>query len=187
MRPGMASSPRTELRMVAAYALTPFVAFTFAYIAEMTLWARASTVTRVTTVLANGTTVIRGTGGSAPSDIALSLAMTAGLVAVFVTVFGALPMVAWLMGRGRISLRTLVLLGAALGNAPFAVLCLLIFVSHFARGTMPDNPGDLWYGTGPAFRMVTEGLFVGIGCAAVFWAVGIRGSNVEKSGHTTDA
>jgi hypothetical protein len=158
--------------MVAAYALTPFVAFAFAYIAEMTLWRRAGT-------FVSGTTVTMGTGGSGPSEIALALAMTAGLVAVFVTVFGVIPMVAWLMGRGQLSLRTLVLLGAALGNAPFALLCLFIFVSHVAQGRLPDNPGDLWYGPSGAFRTVTEGLFVGMGCAAVFWAVCIRGSDVS--------
>jgi len=183
----MAASPRTELRMVAAYALTPFVAFAFAYIAEMTLWARVTTLASGRTVLANGATVITATGGSAPSHVALSLALTAGVMAVFVTVFGVLPLVAWLMGRGRLSLRTLVFLGAALGNAPFAVLCLLIFVSHLARGTMPANPGDFWHGPGPAFHMITEGIFVGMGCAAVFWAVAIRGTEVDQGARDTDA
>jgi len=157
--------------MVAAYALTPFAAFAFAYVAEMTLWGHAGSYARGNVVT---------TAGSAPSEVALSLAMGAGLIAVFVTVFGLLPLVAWLVGRGPLSLRMVLLLGGRRGIATIALLCLLIFVSHLARGTMPDNPGDLWYGSRAAFRTATEGLFVGMGCAAVFWVVAIRGTEVDE-------
>jgi hypothetical protein len=166
------------MRMVGAYALMPFVAGALTFLAEMTLWSHAGNYVTGTNV---------HIGGSAPEAIALSLAMGVGLVAVFVTIFGAVPLVAWSIRRGRVSLRQALVAGAALGNAPIAVLFVLIVIHHIGRGTMPDNPGNLFYGAGGAFRTVTEGFFVGMGCAAVFWAVAIRGSEVDKGRPVSDA
>ena len=166
------------MRMMGAYVLMPFVAFVLAYVAEMTLWGHAGTYVTGTTV---------HTGGSAPAAIALSLAMAAALMAVFVTIFGAVPLVLWLIRRGRVSLRQALIAGAALGNAPAAVLLVLILIHHIGRGTMPDNPGDVWYGARGAFRTITEGMFVGMGCAAVFWVLAIRGTEVDKGPRDTDA
>jgi hypothetical protein len=164
--------------MVGAYALMPFAAFALAYVAEMTLWSHGG-------IYVTGTTVHRV--GSTPEAVALSLAMAAGLMAVFVTIFGAVPLVAWSIRRGRVSLRQALVAGAALGNAPAAVLFVLVIIHSIRRGTMPDNPANLWYGAGGAFRTVTEGMFVGMGCAAVFWALAIRGTEVNKRARATDA
>ena len=164
--------------MMGAYVLMPFVAFALAYVAEMTLWGHAGTYVTGTTVY---------TGGSAPEAIALSLAMGAALMAVFVTIFGAVPLVAWLIRRGRVSLRQAVIAGAALGNAPVAILVLLVFIHRIAGGAAPENQGALLYGVAGAFRTITEGMFVGMGCAAVFWVLAIRGTEVDKGPRDTDA
>jgi hypothetical protein len=63
----------------------------------------------------------------------------------------------------------------------------LILIHYIGRGTLPDNPGDLWYGARGALRTITEGAFVGMGCAAVFWAIAIRGTEVDQARGATDA
>jgi hypothetical protein len=114
-----------------------------------------------------------------PVDAAVSLAIGVGIIALVVTLVGAVPAVVWMIGRGPLSLRKLLLLGAALGNAPFAIIVVSIIVAHLVSGTLSGDVGRLWYGLAGTVRAIALGLLCGVGSAAVFWAVAIRGTAAE--------
>jgi hypothetical protein len=67
---------------------------------------------------------------SDPADAAIAFAGATGLVGFFVTLCGALPVVAWLHDRRAIMCRDVMLGGLLLGMAPGAVLSLLAFLSN---------------------------------------------------------
>jgi hypothetical protein len=109
-----------------------------------------------------------------PVASAISFSFGVGLVALVVTVCGVLPTVLYLLKRGPLSLKKVLVGGAALGNAPFILLVAAILVSHFARGTMSPDVGRLWYGFRGAVRATAISSYLGVGSAAVFWLVAGR-------------
>jgi hypothetical protein len=112
-------------------------------------------------------------------DSAASLGMGVGMLAVFMTAAGAVPGVFWLKRRRPLSLRTLLLLGAVLGNVPFAIIILGIVVVHLLSGTLSVDIARNWYGLFGAVVRTVIGLICGMGSAAVFWAVAVRGTKPE--------
>jgi hypothetical protein len=154
--------------MVAGFALVPLVAGALSFVAFLTFW----TLLPQRPVVA-GTMI--ASGGSSTIDNALAAAAGAVLLAILVTVFAAVPAVSWLAGRGRVTLRTSLLLGAALGNAPFVIGLIVGLVYQIAHGTVPDHPAELWYGAAGALRVMASGCFVGAGSAAAFWLIALRG------------
>ena len=113
-----------------------------------------------------------------------SFAILTGVIAVVITVAGAVPVVHSLMKRGAVSLKQLLLAGLALGNAPFAVyavMALMFTLMHVANGTIADHLSplpDLIAGT---LRVIAIGSFFGMASAAIFWAVAILGTDASSS------
>jgi hypothetical protein len=109
-------------------------------------------------------------------DAAASLGTGVAILAVVVTVFGAIPAVVWMNGRRPLSLRNLLVLGAVLGNVPFVFIVVGISAAHLASGTLSTDVGQYWYGRSGAMIRTMLGLICGMGSAVVFWLVGVRGN-----------
>jgi hypothetical protein len=126
--------------------------------------------------------------GGAPIDSldsAASLGMGIGILALVMTVFGALPAVAWLSRRQAPSLRNLLLIGGALGNLPFLLSVGGIVATHLMRGTLSSDIGRYWNGLSGAAVRTVMGLVCGMGAAAVFWGVVVRGTTGTVAGVRT--
>ena len=109
-------------------------------------------------------------------DDAVSLGAGVGILATVMTCVGVIPGVVWLKTQGTLSLTRLLMLGAVLGNVPFAVILIGIVVVHMASGTLSTDIGQYWDGWSGAGVRTALGLICGIGSAAVFWVVAVRGT-----------
>ena len=99
--------------------------------------------------------------GGVPADVmgfTFAMAMVVGVVALGITVIGALPAAVWLMKRRRISLQEALLAGLGFGNLPFAL-----------GGLMADTYENVGLIRGLAFSSV-----LGAACGAVFWWIALR-------------
>lgn len=112
-----------------------------------------------------------------PVGAAASVGLAVGILALFVTVAGALPGVLWLAGRGRLPLRRLLFLGAILGNAPLILIIVVATTVNVVAGT-PERGREL-YGLAGNIARVAIGLGCGTVGAAVFWAIAIRKSELD--------
>ncbi|HUQ70383.1 MAG TPA: hypothetical protein VM165_12710, partial [Planctomycetaceae bacterium] len=112
--------------------------------------------------------------GSPSYDAAgpLSLAVTI-FAAPIATIFGAVPGVAWLIRRGRLTLRNLLILGAAVGNIPIATLMVLVLLEQLRNGTLRSG-GPLQLLGAPLM-----GAWFGVWSALFFWFVSIRGTELD--------
>jgi hypothetical protein len=108
-------------------------------------------------------------------DSAGSLGAGVGVLATVMTAVGVVPGVVWLRRRGTLSLTRLLMLGAGLGNLPLAVIMIGIVVVHAASGTLSADIGQYWEGWSGAGVRTAMGLICGMGSAAVFWVVAVRG------------
>jgi len=104
-------------------------------------------------------------------DSAESLAAGVGILAVVMTLLGAVPGVISLIHRRSLSLARLLILGAALGNVPFALIVLGVIALHAVRGTLSADIARYWYGLSGAAVRVAMGLITGTGSAAAFWFI----------------
>jgi hypothetical protein len=109
-------------------------------------------------------------------DSAGSFGAGVGILATVMTCVGVLPGVVWLKTRRTLSLSRLLMLGAVLGNVPFAVIMIGIVAVHVASGTLSADIGQYWEGWSGAGVRTAMGLICGIGSAAVFWVVAVRGT-----------
>jgi hypothetical protein len=100
---------------------------------------------------------------------ARSLAFGAGLAAVFVTLLGALPAIAWLSNR-PVTMSTTLAAGAILGNAPAAILLFLVAV----HGDDTPSMYDALYGLAGWLRTIAFGTLIGLVCATSFWWIAGR-------------
>ena len=100
---------------------------------------------------------------------ALPVAMAAGLSAVFVTLLGALPAIAW-FSRAPVTLSKTLTAGAVLGNSPVAVLMLLIAL-HPNSSSTDSGAADSMFA---AFPVIAFGTAIGLICAAAFWWIAGR-------------
>ena len=105
---------------------------------------------------------------SDPFDAAMSFAVGVGLVGLIVTIFGALPSLLWLLKRGPVSRRQVLISGAVLGNIPSALIVLGLAASRLSDGAMPEL-SQLTYGPAGAIRAIAFGSFIGMASAAIFW------------------
>lgn len=144
------------VRLVAAFALLPFVAAALAYVG-FPLFAQS---------------LLKQVNGSFSSDAAVSFAAGTFIVAVFMTVI-AVPIVSVMRQRGPITFGNALVWGVVLGNAPFLVVSALILVVQLFAGA-PQDAGDKWYGATGAMRTITTSTLMGAALASVFWVVGIR-------------
>lgn len=102
-------------------------------------------------------------------DSAASLGLGVAILAVPTTFAAAVPGVMWLRRHGPLSLGRLMMLGALLGNVPFALIIAGIVVVNAFRGTLVVH---YWYGFEALVR-VSLGVISGAGSAAVFWLVAV--------------
>jgi hypothetical protein len=160
------SSPRTAVRRLAGFAVAPPAAVFLALVSYDLLW--------YTDMLSGGAPI-------ASIDAAAAFGTGVGIIAVAMTLC-AVPLVASLESRGPVSFGRVLMLGAALGNVPFAVIVLGIVAVH-PHDILSGDIGRFWYGFPGAVQRVAMGLASGIGSASLFWIVGIRGGTVhEESG-----
>jgi hypothetical protein len=157
-------SPRIAVRLLAGFAVAPLAAVFMALVTYDVLWYAGML------------------SGGAPIDSidgAVSLGLGVGIIAVVMTC-GAVPLVAWLASRGAVSFGQLMLVGAALGNVPFAFIVLGVVAAHPFSEVLSGDVGGFWYGLAGAAQRVTIGLASGIGAASLFWMVGIRGTAMQR-------
>ena len=112
------------------------------------------------------------------------LAVLTGLIALVVTVAGAVPAFYSMAKRGPISLKQTLLAGLALGNAPFVVAALVAIafaLMHVAAGTISDHLAPLSDLIAGNLALIAAGSFLGVASAAVFWAVAILGTGASTS------
>jgi hypothetical protein len=141
------------------FAILPFVAAALAYVGFPIFEASARSQL----------------GGSPASmnDSALAFAAGTFFVAVFVTAFGAVPIVTSMLRRGPVSLKQSVIGGVALGNAPFLlVVTAMLIVQIFTAS--PSSAGTHWYGLSGALRTITMSTLMGAALGSVFWVVALR-------------
>jgi hypothetical protein len=143
-----------EMRLFAGFVVQPFAAAILGFIAfpliDLTL---------------------EGGGTTDRPGAAMSIALAAGLAAVLVTVCGAFPVVVWFLKRGPLRLRQILWGGVILGNLPFAVIVLLAIVTNNVSANAS------WLGL---LRSLAFGALFGVVGAALFWAISIRGTDMEK-------
>jgi hypothetical protein len=97
----------------------------------------------------------------------------AGVVASFVTGFGAYPTLRWLLKRGPLTRAQTMIGGVVLGNVPGALIVLLLAARHLSRGVSPTLENTM-YGAAGAVRIVLLGSILGLACALVFWRLAGR-------------
>ena len=123
--------------------------------------------------------VAAGIGGR-PVDMldgAIAFGLGMGIASLLVIVFGALPLLVWLLKRGPVTLRHALLSGAALGNLP--VLLIVIRLLSMGLGSEAFFGGREW--ALGAWRAVLVGSAIGMASAAVFWLVAGRAFQAEPT------
>jgi len=105
-----------------------------------------------------------------PVDSALSLATGVGVIAVVVTVFGAVPVVTWLSRRRALTLRTRLLVGAILGNLLFILIVLAVLATY---GRLSSDVARLWDGSARAMSARARGFGSDVVSASPFWLVAV--------------
>lgn len=154
---------RTERRLVAAFALVPVAIGLVSFVGWWAILVRRPSV-------------------GDPASAAWSVAFGTSIIGTVVTVFGAVPGFIWLRRRGRLSLRSLVILGVVLGNVPLGLIMLGVLGTHAANGTRGwETLGTAWGGLRGTARLVLLGTAYGAASAAAFWLVGVRGSGLART------
>lgn len=161
MRAPVEATPRTEMRMLVGYVLTPLMCG-----ALMAL-----------TVVAERALGVWTFNGSPSTDAAGPLSFAVMIFAApIATIFGAVPGVAWLIRRGRLTLRNLLILGAGSGNIPIVILAVLIVLEKLRNETLTSvEPVQLFGLFGPLLL----GAWFGVWSALFFWWVAVRGTELD--------
>lgn len=108
-------------------------------------------------------------------DAAESLGL--GITVLAVVMLGAvLPGIAWLNRTGRLSIRPLLVLGAALGNGPLGLIVAVVALVAIQRGESMPDIGRNWEGPGGALIRIVLGSTTGMGSALVYWLVAVVGA-----------
>lgn len=114
-----------------------------------------------------------------PDGVARGFALLTAILGSIVTIAGAVPVVLWLIRRGRLRLAELLLAGLVLGNAPFGwyvfALVVPITIMHLVMGTLSEHLLPASALIAGAARAVAIGSFFGVLSAAVFWLVAVFG------------
>ena len=109
------------------------------------------------------------------------------IVSLVVTVAGAVPTVAWLLTRGRLSITQIIITAVALGNAPFAISVAGVVLFYIAgTATLADVGYVLFSGPMGAVRALVIGSVMGVASGVIFWAVAIRGTGYGRRASTSN-
>ena len=112
-----------------------------------------------------------------------AIAMLAGIMGLFVTLSGAMPVVYWLIRRGPVTFAQILIAGLALGNVPFAIYALAMIpyaLLHLALGTLKDHLIPVSALLAGALFSIAIGTGMGMISAAVFWFAAFRGTDVTR-------
>jgi hypothetical protein len=160
----IALSPAAELRVLLGLAVQPFVTALLAFV--------SFPVVEYTGRPLYGGRLVD------PFDGAVSFAAGAGIAGLVMAVFGALPVLAWLLKRGPISRRQALIFGAVLGNVPGVLIVATLAARGLRQGAMPGL-SELTYSPMGAVRAIALGSFIGAASAGVFWWIAGRHIGVE--------
>jgi type III secretory pathway component EscT len=61
------------------------------------------------------------------------------------------------------------------------MIVVAILVMHLVNATLSTEVAGLWYGVNGSVRAIALGLLIGTISAAVFWVVGIRGTELRRA------
>jgi hypothetical protein len=153
-----ADAKLAELRLVMAFATLPMFAALLMYGLCLGLWSADLWVFE----------------GTPSADGAASLALSVGIIALVMAIFGAVPAVAWLTRRGSASLPGLLAAGAVIGNVPIAVIIAGTVLVQSVRGGLSRDVFTLWGGPFGIGRAIALGLFFGMASAVFLWVIAIR-------------
>jgi hypothetical protein len=112
----------------------------------------------------------------------IGLGMGIALLSLLVMGAAALPLLIWVGGRGPLSFRKVLFLGAVAGNVPFPVIVIAVLLVQLTKGTLSWDVSRLWDGLFGTVRAVALGLVIGPASAAVFWVVGVWGTEAQRLG-----
>lgn len=147
-------TPAQEMRVLVAFAAQPLVAALIAFaIFPIIEWTSRW---------------LDGGRFGDPLQAAVSVALGAALVTILVVPLVALPAFAWLVRRGPLTRRRVLVSGALLGNVPGVAIVLLVAVHALTSG----NHLELTRVTHDPLGLIRAGAlgsFVGLVSASVFW------------------
>jgi hypothetical protein len=103
-------------------------------------------------------------------DGAVAFGLGIGIASVLVIVFGALPLLVWLLKRGPVTRRHALLAGAVLGNLPWVLIAMRLL--SMGLGWEVLTGGHQWL-LG-SWRALLFGSTIGMASAGVFWLLAGR-------------
>jgi hypothetical protein len=151
-----------RLRLVLGFAILPAAAAILAFWVHRVVWSSGP---------------YDGARWSDPVDAAIAFAAGVAVIAVIVTVAGAVPTISWLLTQDHVSLKQILIARVALGNAPFAIVVAGVLLLNLAGPTTSADVAHVL--SGPpmgAVRAIVIGSAIGVVSGIVFWAVAIRGT-----------
>jgi hypothetical protein len=154
-----APSAPNRYRLLAAFAVLPFVDGLAAFVGFPVVW------------------YMGGHDGQPydPAQAARGFAILTGFLGLLVTISGAVPMVFWLMKRGPVSFGQLIAVGLLLGNAPFLIyvvgVVLPMTALHLFWGTLSQHLVSMSELIAGTLRVVAIGSVMGGLSATVFWLI----------------
>ena len=148
------------LRLAAASVAAPLAAVVIALASYQALWSGG---------------LLSGGASIAGADAAASLGLGVVIIALLMTAT-AVPLLFRVERRRSLSFRLLILLGAVLGNVPFAAVVTAVAVLNPGE-VLSGTVGRYWYGASGAMERIVLGLASGTSAAAVFWVVALRPSD----------
>lgn len=165
MRHAGTLSPFGELRVLLGLAVQPFVTALLAF--------------AIFPVVEYTGRLLYGGSPSDSVDAAISFAAGVGIVGLVLTIFGALPSLAWLLKRGPVTRRQALISGALLGNVPGVIIVGALAFRRVSQSAIPGL-SELTYGPAGAVRAIAIGSFLGVASASVFWWLAGRHIGVEQ-------
>jgi len=159
-------SNRSKLRFGAGFLMAPLVAGALTFLIFLGQWYY-------------GLNVFPTTPYSDPVDGAAALASGVTVIAFIATFGAAVPVVSVMSRRGSLSLRHVLILGAIIGQAPFALIVAAVVIVQTLTGSLSEV-ARLWGGVFGTVRAITLGVLIGVPSAGVFWLIGVRGSEFDR-------
>jgi hypothetical protein len=156
------SSRFQAARLLLGFAILPVANALLAFLVHRIVWSEGP---------------YEGSQWADPVDAAIAFAAGVAIVALIMTVAGGVPTVAWLLTRGNVSLKQIIIAAVALGNAPFAISAAAVVLFYLVGGATSTDVGYVLF-DGPvgAVRAVVIGSVMGFASGVIFWAVVLLGT-----------